>query len=65
MMVKIVVSLAKNPTLNLPLQPLVWALAYGPTIGGNGSLYGASSNIVCAGVAEKLGHKITFFQYFW
>lgn len=31
---------------------------------GNGTLYGASANIVCAGVAEKLGHKITFFQYF-
>lgn len=64
MMVKIVVSLAENKTLDLPVQPMVYALAFGPTLGGNGSLYGASSNIVCAGVAEKLGHKITFFQYF-
>ena len=64
MMVKIVVSLAENPALKLPVQPMAYALAFGPTLGGNGSLYGASSNIVCAGVAEKLGHKITFFQYF-
>lgn len=64
MMVKIVVSLAQNKTLNLAVEPMVFALAYGPTLGGNGSLYGASSNIVCAGVAEKLGYKITFFQYF-
>lgn len=63
MMVKIVVSMAENVTLKLPIQPLVWALAYGPTLGGNCSLYGASSNIVCATVAEKLGHKITFVQY--
>lgn len=64
MMVKIVVSLAENKALNLPVQPMAFALAFGPTMGGNGSLYGASSNIVCAGVSEKLGHKITFFQYF-
>lgn len=64
MMVKIVVTLAQNATLNLPVQPMAYALAFGPTLGGNGSLYGASSNIVCAGVAEKLGHKITFVQYF-
>lgn len=64
MMVKIVVSLAENPALNLPIQPMAYALAFGPTLGGNGSLYGASSNIVSAGLAEKLGHKITFFQYF-
>lgn len=63
MMVKIIVSLANNELLHLPIQPLVWALAYGPTLGGNGSLYGASSNIVCAGVAEKLGHKLKFFEY--
>lgn len=64
MMVKVVVALAENATLSLPVQPMAHALAFGPTLGGNGSLYGASSNIVCAGVAEKLGHKITFAQYF-
>lgn len=34
MMVKIVVSLAENEKLGLPLQPLVWALALGACLGG-------------------------------
>lgn len=34
MMVKIAVSLAANEALGLPLQPLVWALAYGTCLGG-------------------------------
>jgi hypothetical protein len=35
MMIKIVISLAENESLNLPLQPLVWALALGACLGGN------------------------------
>lgn len=34
MMVKIVISLAENEALGLPLQPLVWALAFGACLGG-------------------------------
>lgn len=34
MMLKIVISLAENKTLNLPLQPLVWSLALGACLGG-------------------------------
>lgn len=33
MMVKIVVSLAQNETLQLPVKPMVFALAFGPTLG--------------------------------
>lgn len=64
MMVKVLDSFAENTSLNLPIKPIVFALAFGPTLGANGSLYGASSNILCAGVAEKLGYKITCSQYF-
>lgn len=35
MMVKIAISLAENEALNLPLTPLVWALAFGACLGGN------------------------------
>lgn len=38
MMVKVVVTLAENEKLNLPLQPLVWALTFGPCLGGTGTL---------------------------
>lgn len=34
MMVKIAISLAENESLDLPLQPLVWALAFGACLGG-------------------------------
>lgn len=34
MMIRVVTSLAKNRELGLPLQPLVWALAFGGCMGG-------------------------------
>lgn len=34
MMVKVVVSLVAKESLGLPLEPLVWALAFGPSLGG-------------------------------
>ncbi|KAF2894275.1 hypothetical protein ILUMI_11899 [Ignelater luminosus] len=63
MMVRIATVLADDQELNLPLQPLVWALAFGACFGGNGTLFGSSSNIVCAGVAEQHGHRFTFMQF--
>ncbi|XP_055320426.1 P protein-like [Sitodiplosis mosellana] len=64
MMIRITVSLAETQSLNLPLQPLLWALSFGACLGGNGTLIGASSNIVCASVAEKHGYHFTFMKYF-
>ncbi|XP_076289649.1 P protein [Lasioglossum baleicum] len=64
MMIRIVTNLARNSELGLPLQPLVWALAFGACMGGNGTLIGASSNVVCVGVAEQHGYKFTFMQFF-
>jgi Na+/H+ antiporter NhaD/arsenite permease-like protein len=46
--------------------PLFYAMMFGATLGGNGTLVGASSNIVAAGVAEQHGGRIafkTFLQY--
>jgi len=63
-MLKIVLKLGSNPSLGLPLQPLVWSLAFGACLGGNGTLIGASANVVCAGVAEQHGYRFTFFEFF-
>ncbi|XP_013185453.1 P protein [Amyelois transitella] len=63
MMIRIVTSLGSNPNLDLPMTPLVWALAFGACLGGNGTLIGASANVVCAGVAEQYGYKFTFMQF--
>eukprot|EP01087_Luapelamoeba_hula_P023712 TRINITY_DN877_c0_g1_i4.p1 TRINITY_DN877_c0_g1~~TRINITY_DN877_c0_g1_i4.p1 ORF type:complete len:827 (+),score=150.75 TRINITY_DN877_c0_g1_i4:438-2918(+) len=62
-MLPIVNSLA-NANMGLPLQPLVWALAYGTCLGGNGTIIGASANVVAAGLAEQQGHPITFVTFF-
>ncbi|KAI5640089.1 citrate transporter domain-containing protein [Phthorimaea operculella] len=64
MMVRVVISLGSNPRLNLPMMPLIWALSFGACLGGNGTLIGASANVVCAGVAEQHGYKFTFNQFF-
>lgn len=34
MMIKVSISLAEKKALNLPLQPLIWALAFGACLGG-------------------------------
>ncbi len=43
--------------------PLFYAMMFGATLGGNGTLVGASSNIVAAGVAEQHGRRITFKNF--
>ena len=64
MMIPVVVGLSESKDVDLPLQPLVWSLALGACLGGNGTLIGASANVVCAGVAEQHGYKFTFKDFF-
>lgn len=45
------------------LSTLWWALALGADIGGNGTLVGASANLVVAGMAQKEGYKLGFKDY--
>jgi Na+/H+ antiporter NhaD/arsenite permease-like protein len=45
------------------LMPLWWALALGSCLGGNGSLVGASANLIVAGFAERSGHPIRFLPF--
>ncbi|AFZ07240.1 putative tyrosine transporter P-protein [Oscillatoria nigro-viridis PCC 7112] len=44
----------------LAVLPLFYAMMYGATLGGNGTLVGASSNIVAAGISEQHGRRISF-----
>lgn len=34
MMIKIVLLIAEDESIQLPMQPLVWAVAFGPCLGG-------------------------------
>jgi len=45
-------------------QPLWWALALGACLGGNGTLIGASANIVMSRISEKNGYPISFMNFF-
>lgn len=49
----------------LPLEILAWALSFGACLGGNGTLLGASANIVTAGIATNKGFKISFVNFFY
>ena len=43
---------------------LWWSLALGAFLGGNGTLVGASANVIASGIAEKNGHKLSFMEFF-
>lgn len=45
------------------LTALWWSLALGACLGGNGSLVGASANLVVAGFAERAGQPIRFLPF--
>jgi Na+/H+ antiporter NhaD/arsenite permease-like protein len=43
--------------------PLYWSLALGACLGGNGTLIGASANVVICQIARKNRYPITFWQF--
>ena len=45
------------------LMPIWWSLALGACLGGNGSLVGASANLIVAGFAERSGQPIRFLPF--
>jgi len=45
------------------LEPLWWSLSLGACLGGNGTLIGASANVIVAGMAEKNGIHIPFIGF--
>ncbi len=47
----------------LNLEPVWWSLALGACLGGNGTLIGASANVIVAGIAEKNDIPFSFRQY--
>ncbi len=45
------------------MMPVWWALSLGACFGGNGTLVGASANVVVAGMAAKNGYHIHFMKF--
>lgn len=48
----------------MDIEPLWWALALGACLGGNGTLIGASANVIVSGIAAKHGSPIGFYPFF-
>jgi len=67
-MIPIIESISVDPMFadNLSTysyNPLWYALAFGADLGGNGTLIGASANLVAIAVAEKFGYRIFFREF--
>lgn len=63
-MIPVLINLSQDADVNLPVKPLIYALAMGACLGGNGTLIGASANVVCAGIAEQHGYGFSFMEFF-
>ena len=57
------VLLDLQQSVHFNVEPLWWALALGACLGGNLTIIGASANVVAAGLVEKEGYKISFFDF--
>jgi Na+/H+ antiporter NhaD/arsenite permease-like protein len=62
-MIPMIKSMAPSLGGTENLMPLWWSLALGACLGGNGSLVGASANLIVAGYAERAGHRIRFIPF--
>jgi Na+/H+ antiporter NhaD/arsenite permease-like protein len=62
-MIPIIESMAPTFGGSANLEPLWWSLALGACLGGNGSLVGASANLIVAAFAERAGHRIAFLRF--
>ncbi|XP_068448974.1 P protein [Clinocottus analis] len=63
-MIPVLINLSQDADVNLPIKPLIFSLAMGACLGGNGTLIGASANVVCAGIAEQHGYGFSFIEFF-
>ncbi len=53
-----------SPEANtLIAEPLYWSLALGACLGGNGSLIGASANVVVAQIAKRNSYRLSFMDF--
>ena len=47
----------------LDANPLWWALALGACLGGNGTIIGASANVIVTGIMAKEGRPVSFMSF--
>lgn len=64
------IPLIKDLAIGMGLSPdhesiniLWWSLALGACLGGNGTILGASANVIVAGMAAKEGHPLSYMKF--
>lgn len=64
------IPLIKDMVVGMGLSPdsaqievLWWALSLGACLGGNGTLIGASANVIVAGIASREGHGFSYMDF--
>jgi Na+/H+ antiporter NhaD/arsenite permease-like protein len=62
-MIPLIESMAPTFGGEAGLMPLWWCLSLGACLGGNGSLIGASANVMVASYAERAGQRISFIKF--
>lgn len=48
---------------HMNIAPLWWALSLGACLGGNGTIIGASANVIVSGISAREGHPLSFVGY--
>ena len=59
-LIPLIIAMGNN---GINVEPLWWAISLGACLGGNGTLIGASANVVLSGISAKHGHPITFNKF--
>lgn len=59
-MVPLIASMGET---GMDITPLWWALSLGACLGGNGTIIGASANVVLTGISAKNGYPVTYMQF--
>ena len=54
---------AGSGQLPVHVLPLFYAMMFGATLGGNGTIFGASSNIVAAGICVREGRPLRYVEF--
>jgi Na+/H+ antiporter NhaD/arsenite permease-like protein len=62
-MIPLIKSMGSSLGGDAALVPLWWALSLGACLGGNGTLIGASANLVVAGLADRAGIGFRFMEF--
>lgn len=60
-MIPLITNMGEISGMNV--TPLWWALALGACLGGNGTMVGASANVIVGGMLEKHGYKLSFVDF--